>query len=212
MHRIFLLSPARAGGKRAALLTNPRASFALAQALQRGDARPLGEIFGFLSGLYFRGKRAYAETFADPPAGETGAWVITPNRGLVPLDAPTTLEELRQFGAVPIDEADERYRGPLLKTGRRLARQEECEFVLLGSIGTGKYVNVLLECFGGRLRFPREFVGRGDMSRGGLLLRCVRDRRELEYRPVEGAVLRGKRPPRLEPASWKGTRLDLRAD
>jgi hypothetical protein len=52
--------------------------------------------------------------------------------------------------------------------------------------------------FGERLVFPVEFVGRGDMSRGGLLLRCARDGRELEYQPVVGAIRRGKRPPKLE--------------
>lgn len=210
MHRVFLLSPAKAGGKRAGLLSNPRAGFELAHALQRGERRPLGEIFSFLSGLYFRGKRAYAEAFAAPPAGETGAWVITPNRGLVALDAPTSLKELQAFGEVDIDEEDERYRKPLLGSGRRLAKQAGCEFVLLGSISTGKYVSLLLECFGERLLFPSDFVGRGDMSRGGLLLRSVRDHRELEYRPVLGALLHGKRPPKLEPASWKGTAWDLR--
>jgi len=33
------------------------------------------------------------------------------------------------------------------------------------------YVGALAAAFGDRLRFPVEFVGRGDMSRGGLLLR-----------------------------------------
>src|SRR5262249_61742093 len=52
---------------------------------------------------------------------------------------------------------------------------------------------------GPRLVFPAEFVGRGDMSRGGLLLRSARDRRELTYLPVAGAVRRGVRPARLVP-------------
>jgi hypothetical protein len=52
--------------------------------------------------------------------------------------------------------------------------------------------------FGRRLVFPSTFVGRGDMSRGGLLLRHARDGRELEYEPVVGAVRHGKRPPKLE--------------
>jgi hypothetical protein len=69
---------------------------------------------------------------------------------------------------------------------------------LLGSIATGKYSDLLLDIFGDRLLFPTEFVGRGDMSRGGLLLRCVREERELAYQPVIGAVRHGKRPPRLE--------------
>jgi hypothetical protein len=75
----------------------------------------------------------------------------------------------------------------------------ETEVVLLGSIATGKYVDLLGRVFGDRLRFPGDFVGRGDMSRGGLLLRCSREGRELEYRPVAGAVRHGARPPKLEP-------------
>jgi hypothetical protein len=35
------------------------------------------------------------------------------------------------------------------------------------------------------------------MSRGGLMLRSVDERRELEYLPVAGATLRGKRPAKL---------------
>jgi hypothetical protein len=50
-----------------------------------------------------------------------------------------------------------------------------------------------------RLLFPAEFVGRGDMSRGGLMLRCVDQRTELSYVPVQGAMRRGARPPKLPP-------------
>ena len=67
-----------------------------------------------------------------------------------------------------------------------------------GSVATGKYTALLLEAFGDRLLFPAEFVGRGDMSRGGLLLRAVRANAELEYTQVRGAVVHGRRPPRLE--------------
>jgi hypothetical protein len=77
------------------------------------------------------------------------------------------------------------------------------EIVLLGSIASGKYVDVLTSVFGPRLLFPSAFVGRGDMSRGGLLLRCVRDGAELDYVPVIGAVRHGPRPPRLSPVRWK---------
>jgi hypothetical protein len=65
--------------------------------------------------------------------------------------------------------------------------------VLLGSIATGKYVDVLLEVIGERLLFPTDFVGRGDMSRGALLLRAARDGKELIYEPVAGAIRRGRR-------------------
>ena len=71
--------------------------------------------------------------------------------------------------------------------------------VLLGSVASDKYVEPLTSVLGDRLLFPGEFVGRGDMSRGGLLLRCVADRRELGYVPVAGAARRGRRPARLAP-------------
>ena len=41
------------------MLWSARARFELAQKLQRGEKVPLGEVFSFLSGLYFRGKLAY---------------------------------------------------------------------------------------------------------------------------------------------------------
>ena len=91
----------------------------------------------------------------------------------------------------------------------RVLSQENChtrsEIVLLGSIATGKYVNVLLASFGDRLRFPVDFVGRGDMSRGGLMLRCAADRQELPYIAVAGAIVNGKRPPKLPPRRYQPT-------
>jgi len=83
----------------------------------------------------------------------------------------------------------------------RLAKKlsAECEVVLLGSIATNKYVEILERSLGDRLLFPAEFVGRGDMSRGGLLLRAVEAGEELAYRPVRGAERHGARPPKLPP-------------
>ena len=199
--RVFLLSPASCAGKRAELLFGGRGAFPLAERLRSGEAVPLWETFCFLSGLYFRGKHEYAAAFAAPPAGAPGSLVITTNRGLLAPDTLLTLEELRAFGTVPIDVADARYREPLVRDAAALAQRLEPDtlVVLLGSIASGKYVHVLQHVFGSCLRFPAEFVGRGDMSRGGLLLRCIDTRTELTYVPVEGAVRRGTRPPRLEP-------------
>jgi hypothetical protein len=204
VHRIFLLSPANSGGERASLLFNPRAGFDLARRLQRGESISIGEIFSFLSGLYFRGKFTYAKAFGNPPGNLFGAYVITSNRGLLPLEHPLTLKDLREFGTVPIDPDEPRYRDPLeasAKALKKLARSK-CEFVLLGSISTKKYAEPLLAHFGERLLFPPSFVGRGDMSRGGLLLRCVAEARELEYAPITGAIRHGKRPEKLPPRSW----------
>lgn len=195
--RLFLLSPAHAGGKRAQLLLNDNASFALAERLRRPGGVPLGEAFSFVSGLYFRGKVTYARRFARPPAGRPGVYVITASRGLVPEETCVGPGDLREFAGVDIHSADPRYRAPLERDLAALLAIRGAEIVLLGSIATGKYVDVLLEMAGGRLLFPVEFVGRGDMSRGGLLLRAARAGTELEYAPVAGAVRRGPRPVKL---------------
>ena len=123
----------------------------------------------------------------------------------MPADTEISLAELKSFSLVDIDAEDARYRRPLLRDAKRMAIQHpEARVVLLGSISTGKYVDVLQSVFAERLHFPIEFVGRGDMSRGGLMLRCVRARQELEYAPVAGAIRRGKRPPKpgLNPTSF----------
>ena len=200
MSRIFLLSPAHCGGLRAQMVLSERASFDLAQRVRVADA-PLGEVFSFLSGLYFRGKLTYARAFANAADGRAGVFVITPTDGLRPADEPVDLARLRRFATVDIAGDDPRYREPLDRDARRLARRigPGGEVVLLGSIATGKYVEPLLAVLGERLRFPADFVGRGDMSRGGLLLRCARAGTELTYVGVRDAVRRGPRPPRLPP-------------
>ena len=188
--RVFLLSPAHLGGKRAALLLREEAAFPLAVRLRGPEGVALGEAFSFLSGLYFRGKLAYATRFARPPAGVAGVQVITANRGLVAAETPVSPGELRAFGSVDIRPDDPRYRTPLVRDVVRLAGHPGLELVLLGSVATGKYVDVLLDVVGERLLFPTDFVGRGDMSRGALLLRSAREGRELAYEPVAGALAR----------------------
>jgi hypothetical protein len=196
--RVFVLSPAHGGGERAQMLLRDRAQFALAERL-REEGAPLGEVFAFISGLYFRGKLAYSETFAAPPAGVPGALVIAPGRGLLPPAWPVTIGDMREMAAVPVEASDPRYREPLARDARILEGLAGAgsSVVLLGSVATTKYVEPLLEIFGGRLLFPAAFVGRGDMSRGGLMLRAARSGVELEYAPVERAVRRGPRPPKL---------------
>jgi hypothetical protein len=198
--RLFLLSPASTHGRRAQLIFREQAGFPLAQAM-RSSGASVGEVFSFLSGLYFRGKLTYARAFAPPPATIPSVLVITPDRGLVSPELRISLADLRAFSESPVDVGNERYRQPLERDARALdeAVQGDVEVVLLGSIATGKYVDVLLDVFGERLCFPQEFVGRGDMSRGGLLLRCVDTHEELTYIPVAGAVRKGGRPPKLNP-------------
>ena len=196
--RIFLLSPANAGGERTRLLLLPAASFPLARAVRSPVGAPIGKVFRFTSGLYFRGKLTYAERFARPPRGVPGALVITAGAGLVPVDARVTVADLIAFARVPIDPRDERYRTPLERDARLLAgAAPRADVVLLGSVASGKYVDVLLEILGERLLFPETFVGRGDMSRGGVMLRAARSGEELICVPVRGALRHGPRPPRL---------------
>ena len=209
-HRIFLLSPASTGGKRAALLLNQRAEFPLAVRLRSADGAALGEVFSFLSGLYFRGKLAYATMFGHPAGGSEGSLVITSSRGLLSPATRIGLDDLREFAGVPIDADEPRYTAPLIADAARVSEMvgPASHVVLLGSIASDKYVGVLGEIFGERLHFPGEFVGRGDMSRGGLMLRSVREGRELDYIPVAGATRRGARPARLLPVRARRSRPD----
>jgi hypothetical protein len=211
--RIFLLSPASCSGRRAQQLLSDRASFPLSERLRR-DGATLGEAFTFLSGLYFRGKLTYARAFARPPAATAAAWrrasarrtpagiyVITAGAGLQAPDTPVTRETLERFAGVDVSTGNAAYRWPLEQSARavRRALDSEAELVLLGSIATPKYVDVLEGIFGEQLLFPPAFVGRGDMSRGGLLLRAAASGEELDYAPVTGAARHGVRPPRLVP-------------
>jgi hypothetical protein len=195
VNRVFILSPARAGGRRAQLLTRPDATFELARQAQIGDAA-LGDVFAFCSGLYFRGKLTYARRFAQPIEGVVGVQIITPSRGLLPADVHVGIPELHEFARVAVDADEPRFTEPLLRSAEMLAATS-CEVVLLGSVATGKYVDCLLPVLGSRLLFPSEFVGRGDMSRGGLLLRCAARNEELNYIPLSGAIRRGRRAVRL---------------
>ncbi len=198
-HRVFLLSPANSAGERTRLLLRPEPRFELARAVQSPEGAPIGDVFAFASGLYFRGKLAYARTFARPPRGTSGEWVITPGRGLLSVDTLIRADDLRAFARIPVDAGDVRYRAPLERDARLLARRlgPRGEVVLLGSVASKKYTDVLLDVFGDRLLFPIDFVGRGDMSRGGLMLRASRSHVELPYAKVAGASVRGSRPPRL---------------
>jgi hypothetical protein len=205
--RVFLISPASCSGARAGLLLREGAHFDLALRVHGELGAPLGEVFAFLSGLYFRGKLAYARRFAALASPTPGALIITPRDGLLPPEAMIKASDLRGFAEVEIDAANPRFRGPILRDARELADRcaPDAEVVLLGSIATGKYVDVLMEVFGSRLLFPGDFVGRGDMSRGGLLLRHARAGRELVYARVQGAIRHGPRPPKLPPPRRRRT-------
>lgn len=186
------------------MILSDRAQFDVARKLRSKEGVSIAEVFTFLSGLYFRGKIAYANAFARCANGSCGVFVITPTRGLVDAATKIGIDDLREFAEVDIDADDPRYRKPLERDAKRLAKKlsPQSDVILLGSIATGKYVDVLLENFQTRLCFPADFVGRGDMSRGGLLLRCAADREELRYIALAGAIVSGKRPPKLVPRRY----------
>jgi hypothetical protein len=169
------------------MVLRAEAQFPLAVRLRREGA-PIGEVFSFLSGLYFRGKLAYAAAFAAAPARLSPALVITAGRGLVPPETVVTIDDLRAIAAVPVDLRDAGYREPLLRDARILAEAAgpDCDIILLGSVATDKYVRPLAEVFGPRLLFPSDFAGRGDMSRGALMLRAARSGLELPYAQLKG--------------------------
>lgn len=178
--RVFLLSPANLSGRRAGYLLSPRSKFELATRVG-GEGAALGEVFSFVSGLYFRGKLAYARAFAEEEF--ESVHVITAARGLMSPLARIVHDDLRAMADVKIHHENLLYRSPLVRDAAKLAAEldEDDEVVLLGSIATPKYLEPLSEVLGARLRVPAEFIGRGDMSRGALMLRAVREMKQLEY-------------------------------
>jgi hypothetical protein len=173
----FVLSPADCRGKRAGLLLRDEADFPLAVSLRQGRAT-IGEVFSFVSGLYFRGKMAYTRRFG------TLSRVIVPGRGLLDPGTRIHADHVHAFAQVEVDPEEDGYVQPLLRDARLLAEQVEGPIVLLGSVATGKYVDPLTEALGDRLHFPLLFVGRGDMARGKLMLDRAASGEELQYGSV----------------------------
>jgi predicted kinase len=194
-YTLFFISPANLSGERAALLFNPSARFPLAEQLRTAEGAPLGDVYAFVSGLYFRGKKTYAEAFGKAPEGLSAGLVISPSEGLRFLYEPVTLARLRSWADVPIDEHNPAFTEPLIEHAAALeqALGESARFVLLGSVATDKYVVPLGKVFGPRLLFPPDFIGRGDMSRGSLLLQAARAGHELAYAPIHGSERHGRR-------------------
>ncbi len=159
----------------------------------------MGEVFSFVSGLYFRGKAVYSATFARPPEPDISALVISAGYGLIPVAEAITAERLRRWADVEISDRNPDFTEPLIRDAEALERAygATTRFVLLGSVASDKYVRPLTRVFGDHLLFPTDFVGRGDMSRGALMLRAARAAVELSYEPVETAVRRGRRAPRI---------------
>jgi hypothetical protein len=180
--RVYLLSPAHAGGKRAAMLFNTNAKFELALRL-RTIGVEIGEMYSFMSPLYFRGKLTYATKFANAPSGTPGSLVITPSRGLMRPESVIKLDDVSELQNERLVADNPRYRDALERDLRTLSEAigRSAHVVLLGSIATRKYIPLLAETLGDRLVVPREFIGLGNMSRGALLLQCSRDGCELEY-------------------------------
>jgi hypothetical protein len=187
--KIFLLSPASLNGERARQLLDPGARFAAAESYRSADGVPIGDAFTFLSSLYFRGKIAYARRFAAPPPDlpGSGALIITPGFGLVPPEWRITVSRMKKLRSTPVDPESAAYSRPLREHAEALrgALPAAARVVLLGSIATGKYVDLLEPVFGDRLLFPSAFVGAGDMRRGALMLRAVREGEELEYTTLD---------------------------
>jgi len=196
---VFILSPSNLGGERASMILRSGAGSPLAQQIRSPGGAPLREVFSFISSLYFRGKVTYASVFGRPPEGLPPALVISAGEGLISADEPLTVERMRAWADVDIDHRNEVFTAPLVQHAEELERGygATTRLVLLGSVASSKYVRPLTRVFGDHLLFPPDFVGRGDMSRGALLLRAAREGRELAYAPVEGATRHGPRAPRL---------------
>ncbi|HSP32968.1 MAG TPA: hypothetical protein VLU46_01475 [Thermoanaerobaculia bacterium] len=198
--KVFLLSPANLNGPRAKQFTSPRAKFDAAQMYQSAEGVPIGIAFAFMSSLYFRGKIAYAMQFG----GVEGTRIITPGFGLVPPDWRLTQERMKLMSKVEVDVTVHKYRKPLERDANHLAKSlpPDAQVVLLGSVASGKYVDILWPAFGDRLVFPAMFAGLGDMSRGGLLLRAARASKELEYTSLDAPRHKDRNDPVEQAREW----------
>src|SRR5437867_2406976 len=128
---VFLLSPAHCGGRRGQIVLSERATFPLAIQLREFGA-PIGEVFSFLSGLYFRGKLAYGRAFARRAAAPHGVLVIVPGLGLVPPETVVTLAGLGAIAEVGVSPDEPRFRDPLARDAAALARSlSETDSVVL---------------------------------------------------------------------------------
>ncbi len=116
--------------------------------------------------------------------------IIAPGFGLVSPEWPLTSERLRRLARTPVDPARRGYSAPLRRHVRELAARlpAAARVVLLGSIATGKYLDLLLPILGERLLFPRAFAGTGDMRRGAMMLRAAASGEELEYAAAASAA------------------------
>jgi hypothetical protein len=180
----FLLSPAHLGGARAARLTSLDARFAVAQSYRDGTLS-IGEAFSWISALYFRAKLRYARHFGARHGGGP-AQVIAPGFGLVAEDWLLSGERFTRLCQVPVDTQDRRFRQPLEAACAGLARSldRDDRIVFLGGLAGDRYLAVLAPALGPRLFVPIDFVGRGQMQRGSLLLQAIAENRELAYSPA----------------------------
>jgi hypothetical protein len=197
---IFLISPANMSGLRGTRLLRETGEGDVHTRL-KGEGVELGEVFAYVSSLYFRGKLAYGDAFGNAPSGSSGAYIITPSAGLMFPKTKVRLEELRAICSTEVNANNEQFCRPLENDIRRL--REKCNgsrFVLLGSIATPKYVEPLMRVLEGDLFYPSAFVGLGNMSRGALLLQCVRTQVELDYVRPESTAKHSKRL-RLRPTA-----------
>jgi hypothetical protein len=224
--RAFLISPATAHGPRALSLRRPESNSPFARRL-REEGVPLGDVFSFLSGLYFRGKLEYARTFARSHGDEPGVRIITMTDGLVSPDALISRDDLERY-ATCADGASAAV-ALLEQTAIELSDRlgADADVVLLGSVSTGKYTDLLGPIFGARLLFPRDVLHIGQLARGALFLQRARDRRELEYMSVSDIVRAGRRasirstpaptsierePPEIPSRATRPNTPDARAD
>ena len=174
MSQFLLLSPANLNGIRGQRLFKSGRRSELAERVHSADGASVGEVFAHVSSLYFRGKLEYALHFA----GAERTRVIVSGYGLVAPDWSLTLERAERVRDCPVDPREPGYREPLERDLRSLDAEQ---VVLMGSLASRKYLDVLVPLLGDRLHYPKVFLGCGDMRRGSLCLKAVESGTELEY-------------------------------
>ena len=199
--------PTAAAGARQQVLS-PQAAFAARRgSCARAQGAPLGDVFTFVSGLYFRGKLAYARRFASPPEPRIrrrlGRARHHAERRAPQPETPVTRRRAarlrrRRRRSRPTRATGGRSSGARARWLREIGA--DCEVVLLGSIASPKYVDVLLDdlrrapAVPDRFRRPRRHEPRRPAA-----AQARARASSSTYAPMAGAVRHGARPPKLPP-------------
>ena len=151
----------------------------------------------------------YASRFGRPPPSLPPALVITPTRGLQSPSLPISRSLIEEFASLDWHRPTRAFwiRSSRVRVSFVHRSSQRCAWSCSGASRRAGTSSRWRASSRAGCNYPAEFVGRGDMSRGGLLLRHAEEGRELDYVPLAAGLTRhGAKPPKLPPLPRAATR------